>query len=70
MTALPDPWTTPTVAIIEAGNLLNMGRTTAYERANSGDLPTIPTGSNRRRVPTAALYQLLGLPLPERPAPG
>ena len=64
---LPNPWITPTLDIREAGAVFDMGRTAAYEAADRGFLPTVPAGARRRRVPTAALYELLGLPLPERP---
>lgn len=66
---LPNPWTEPTLDIREAGTYLGYGRTAAYESAKQGLLPTIPAGARRRRVPTAAIYELLGLPLPDRPAP-
>ncbi|MEZ5116659.1 MAG: hypothetical protein R2737_10360 [Candidatus Nanopelagicales bacterium] len=65
--ALPDPWETPTVPVPEGGRLLGYGRTAAYEAADRGELPTIQTGSRKRRVPVAAIYELLGLPLPQRP---
>ncbi len=45
-----------------------MGKQAAYDLAESGELPTVAVGAIRRRVPTAALYGLLGLPLPDRPA--
>jgi hypothetical protein len=68
MTQLPNPWQTPTVSIQEAGSLLSMGRTSSYESAKLGSLPTVAAGAVKRRVPTAALYELLGLPLPPPPS--
>jgi hypothetical protein len=67
MTYLPDPWLTPTVSIETGGAILGMGTTASYESAKAGTLPTVAAGSVRRRVPTAALYDLLGLPLPASP---
>lgn len=62
---IPNPWQTPTVTIIEAGRILGIGRDGAYKAADSGVLPTIGYGVNKRRVPTAAIYRLLGLPIPQ-----
>jgi hypothetical protein len=45
-----------------AGALLGMTRATAYARAQSGTIPTLP-GPGRKRVPTAKLEALLGRPL-------
>jgi excisionase family DNA binding protein len=42
----------------EAGKLLGMGRSAAYEAARSGQLPTIKIGG-RYKVPKAALHRLL-----------
>ena len=49
-----------TVTVEEAGALLGVSRTTAYELASTGELPTLRL---RRRlvVPRAALAGLLGL---------
>ena len=49
-----------TVTVEEAAVLLGVSRSTAYELATSGDLPTIRM---RRRilVPAAALAKLLGV---------
>lgn len=63
---LPNPWTTPLVTIPVAGDLLGMSRSQAFRAARIGELPTLRLGGGRR-VPTAALYGLLGLPVPPRP---
>lgn len=48
-----------TVSIEDAGKLLGVSRSYAYEMARSGHLPTITLGVRRRRVPTAALLRML-----------
>lgn len=67
MNQIPNPYEVPTLSIREAARFLGMGTTNAYERARDGSLPTIAAGVCKRRVPTAALYPLLGLPLPADP---
>lgn len=68
MTNLPNPYEVPTLDIEPAGRLAyGLGRTSSYEAADSGLLPTIQVGKRRRVVPTAELYRLLGLPLPSAP---
>jgi hypothetical protein len=54
----------PTVSIVEAGEWLGIGRTVAYELARDGVFPvrTIRVG-NQRRVITAELLAMLGIPL-------
>lgn len=64
---LPNPWTVSLLTITIAGELLGMSQSAAYRAAAEGELPTI-TLSGGRRVPTAELYRLLGLPIPPRPA--
>ena len=64
MAELPDPVTTPTISVEEAGRLLGIGRALAYEATASGDIPSIQIG-RRRVVPTAALLRLLGYDVPE-----
>lgn len=49
----------PTISIIEAGKVLGISQTHAYEMAKTGLLPTIALGTRRRRVPTAALLRML-----------
>lgn len=63
---LPDPYEVPAVALWpDAGQLLGLGRSATYEAARRGEIPTLRFG-RAVRVPTAALHQLLGLPLPAR----
>jgi hypothetical protein len=64
---LPNPYAVPVVTVEVAGQLLGMSRATAYRAADTGDLPTI-TFNGSLRVPVAALYVLLSLPVP--PAQG
>ena len=58
-TALPDPDLRPTLTVEEAGELLGIGRSLAYEKAASGELPSIRLG-RRLVIPTASLLKLLG----------
>ena len=60
---LPNPYTVPVVTVEVGGALLGMSRATAYEAAARGDLPTIRL-NGRLHVPVAALYALVGLPVP------
>jgi hypothetical protein len=64
---LPDPRTTPTLRVEEAGILLQFGRAKAYREAarylatnGSEGLPVLAFGRSLR-VPTAALLKLLGI---------
>ena len=54
--------TSPTVTLVEAAQLLGIGRSTAYAAARAGEFPTrvIQVGS-RYMVPTKPLLDLLGL---------
>lgn len=61
---LPNPWTTPTVSVPDAGRYLGMSPRTAYRRAAAGTLPTV-----NGRVSVFTLYSLLGAPVPARPVP-
>lgn len=63
---LPSPWSVPVLSVPVAGQLLGMSERTAYRAVARGELPTI-TAAGTARVPTAALYLLLGLPIPPRP---
>lgn len=58
-----DPDVRPTVSIDEAADFLHIGRSTAYEAARTGELPTLRFG-RRLRVPTAALRRMLQLDEP------
>ena len=64
---IPDPHEQPTMSVVEAGALLGLGRASAYEAARTGRIPTLHLGGNRRRVPTAAMYELLHLAIGPRP---
>ena len=66
-TRLPSPWSVPVLTVPVAGQLLGMSERSAYRAAARGELPTIPVAGDAR-VPTSALYALLGLPIPPRPA--
>lgn len=58
--ALPDPRTTPTLSVPDAGRFLGLGRDAAYRAARTGQLPTLRFGKSVR-VPTALLLRQLGL---------
>jgi hypothetical protein len=59
---IPSPEECPTIAIPDAGWLaFRLSKAASYRAADNGTLPTIAVGPNRRRVPTAALRQMLGL---------
>jgi len=47
----------------EVGNLLGLSRSTTYEAARRGEIPTIRFG-RRIIVPTAALRRMVGLDTP------
>jgi excisionase family DNA binding protein len=59
-TRVPDPATTPTMSVPEAGELLGLSRGSSYQAARAGQLPIIRCGK-KLRVPTAALRRLLAL---------
>ena len=66
-TTLPDPWSTPTLSVPDAGRLVfGIGRGGAYAAARAGTLPVVSNG-RRVRVPTSWVYEALGLPIPARP---
>lgn len=52
--------TRPTIQIEEAAILLGVGRSTAYEAARRGELPTLRIG-RRLIVPVPAFLALLGV---------
>jgi excisionase family DNA binding protein len=52
-----------TLTIEEAAEILGLSRTSAYEAANKGDLPTIRVG-RRLIVPRHALEKMLDVGLP------
>jgi excisionase family DNA binding protein len=49
-----------TLSVPEAGQLLGIGRTTAYDAARAGQIPTVKIGK-RLLVPVAALERLLAV---------
>lgn len=51
----------PTISVEEAGEILGIGRRSAYRAAARGELPTFRIG-RRLLVPTARLLCLLGVP--------
>ena len=55
----PDPATTPTVSIEDAGRLLGISRSAAYNGVKSGRIPSIKLGDRIIRVPTARLSAML-----------
>jgi len=63
MPTLPNPYAVPIVTVEVAGHMLGMSRRSAYHAVNRGELPTI-TLNGQLRVPVAALYALLLLPVP------
>ena len=50
-----------TMSVADAARLLGISRRSAYRAADAGQLPTLRFG-RRIFVPTAKLYDLLGLP--------
>lgn len=57
---IPTPEEQPTVTVEEAAHWLGLGRSSAYEAARRGEIPTLRFGRSLR-VPTARLRVLLGL---------
>jgi hypothetical protein len=55
----PDPATKPTVSVEEAGRLLGISRTAAFNGVRSGRIPSIKLGARITRVPTARLQAML-----------
>jgi len=49
----------PTINVEEAGQILGVGRSTAYTLARNGQLPTLRLG-RKFLVPTATLRRMLG----------
>ena len=47
------------ISVVEAGRLLGIGRTTAYELARSGELPGVIKLGSRFRVSTVQLNKVL-----------
>jgi excisionase family DNA binding protein len=55
---VPDPRLRPVLSVEEAGRILGLGRSAAYDAAKRGDIPTIRFG-RRLMVPTAGLRKRL-----------
>lgn len=53
-----------TITVEEAGDLLGLGRNSAYQAAKAGQIPTLQFG-RRLVVPVPRLLSLLGVDLPE-----
>ena len=66
---VPDPRERPVVSVPEAGELLGLGRSAAYDAVTRGELPTLRFG-RRLVVPTARLRQMLGLDAADYPGTG
>lgn len=60
ITTIAEALTRPTISVVEAGNILGLGKNAAYDAAKSGDLPTLKIGG-KILVPVAKLAALLGL---------
>jgi hypothetical protein len=60
MGKVPQAEDQPWMPVEEAGAALGLGRSSSYEAARRGDLPTLRIG-RRLVVPTAALRRLLQL---------
>jgi excisionase family DNA binding protein len=63
----PDSWP-PFLTIEEAARILRVARSSAYEMANSGALPTVKFSGRSLRVPRGALARLAGEQLESVPA--
>ncbi|MEI7888235.1 MAG: excisionase family DNA-binding protein [Actinomycetes bacterium] len=55
---LPDPESQPTMTVDEAGELLNLSRSSIYAAVRSGEVPSIRIG-RRDLVLTAPLLKML-----------
>ena len=54
-----DPKSRPTLSVEEAAEVLGIARSSAYQAAQRGEIPTLRFG-RRLRVPTAQLVAMLG----------
>ena len=63
----PDSWPA-FLTIDEAASILRVARSTAYEMAAAGSLPTVQFGGRSLRVPRGALARLAGEQLVSAPA--
>lgn len=56
---LPDPKTTPTISVEDAGKVFGISKDAAYRAAHAGEIPILRFGK-RMLVPVARLYEMLG----------
>src|SRR5258706_11715730 len=54
----------PTASVPDTGAVFDLGRNASYQAAKNGEIPTLHFG-NKRRVPTAWIRSVLGLPIPD-----
>lgn len=66
MPTIPSPWIVLVVTVPVAADLLGMSPRATYRAIANGSIPVIRFGG-AIRVPVAAIYGLLGLPIPDRP---
>ena len=57
---IPDPKERPFLEVPEAGQIIGLGRSAAYDAARRGEIPTIQFG-RRLLVPTAAIRRMAQL---------
>jgi excisionase family DNA binding protein len=62
--SLPRPQERPTLTVREAAAILGIGAQTYYEGAARGTLPALRLSARRIVVPTAQLWDLLGMEVP------
>lgn len=68
MAEFPNPYTKPVLTLMEYAKLMGIGKTTAYRHVHDGSIPSVMLTEHTRGIPTAKLYDLLGLPLPPAPS--
>lgn len=57
---IPDPRERPTITVPEAGALLGLKQSAAYNAARRGEIPVLRVG-RALKVPTARFLRILGL---------
>jgi predicted DNA-binding transcriptional regulator AlpA len=62
--SLPTPQERPTLKVVEAASIVGVGVSTYYEGVARGTLPALKLSPRRIVVPTAALWDLLGMEVP------
>ena len=58
--AIPDPEAEPVISVEEAGQILGLKRSAAFDACRRGEIPSIRVG-RRLLVPVARLRRLVGL---------